>query len=733
MRRIIIGVSILVLPTAAAIFVYLIVGKPIPTNPAAVGLVTTIAGTGAPGTDDGQALGAKFSDPFGIAVDKRGNVIVADAGQSNSIRRVTIDGKVETIAGSSEGFADGKAKQAQFNTPSGIAIDNGGNVIIADTSNNRIRRLTTDGTEVVTIAGTGDAGFKDGPRGQAQFDGPLAVAIDKNDNIFIADAYNDRIRKISKDGLVTTIAGTGASGFRDGEGSSASFDTPSGVAVDKEGNVFVADTGNRAIRKISTLGQVTTIAGGNGTETEVRLNRPVGIGVTHDGFVFVSDEGGARIIRISPQGEIKTYCGGIAGFSDSAGDRARFNGPSCLAIDRQGVIYVADTQNYLIREIVPNVPSQDIVVDFFEGRFVQPLSIQESPWKPSLVLPKLGREELSIGQSFPWPLNPQTSWHEIAGVVGESRGAAGGVALDHIHSGLDIHGVEGEPALSVFDEKISSPIANWDFNGSGEGLRLGLFSYIHVRIGRNAGGTIQSPSKFKPRLGSAGEMIGVRARRGARFKVGDFVGSLNRLNHVHLNLGPWNAQANAMMLPFVGFVDHVAPTIEPNGIEIVPAGSLESTDVTKRGLTHFSEKRNGRLLIKGDVAIIVTAYDRVDGNVASRKLGLYKVGYQLLRQDGAPVAGFEQPLINIEFNRLPPEASSVFKAYAPGSGVSAYGTPTKFRYIVTNRVRDGEAIEGLLRTSKLSPGNYIIKVIAKDFADNQVTGPSTELPITIEN
>jgi streptogramin lyase len=732
MRRIIIGVSILVLPTAAAILVYLLVGRPTPTNRAAVGLVTTIAGSGAPGGEDGAALAATFSDPFGIAVDKRGNIIVADAGQNNRIRRVTIDGKVETIAGSSDGFADGKAKQAQFNTPSGIAIDNGGNVIIADTSNNRIRRLTTDGTEVVTIAGTGEAGLKDGLRGQAQFDGPLAVAVDKNDSIFIADAYNDCIRRLAKDGQVTTIAGTGTPGFNDGEGGSASFDTPSGVAVDKDGNVFVADTGNRAVRKISTLGQVTTIAGGgngDGPEPEVRLNRPVGICVSHDGFVFVSDEGGARIIRISPEGEIKLYCGGTAGFSDSAGSRARFNGPSCLAIDRQGVIYVADTQNYLVREVLPDATPRTFQDP---ALFVQPVQ-DSTPVKPIAILPKLGLEELNISHPFPWPLNPQNSWHEIAGVVGEARGAAGGIALDHIHSGLDIHGVEGEPALSVFDEKISSPIANSEFNSSGEGLKLGLFTYIHIRVGRNAAGVIESPSKFKPRLGSTGEMIGVRARRGARFKVGDFVGSLNRLNHVHLNLGPWNAQGNASMLPFLGFIDTVSPTIEPNGIEVVPAGSLESPDVTKKVIARFSERRNGRLLVKGDVAIIVTAYDRVDGNVVSRKLGLYKIGYQLLRQDGSPVAGFEQPLMNIEFNRLPPDGNSVFKAYAPGSGVSAYGTPTKFRYIVTNRVRDGEAVEGLLRTSNLSGGNYIIKIVAKDFAGNQVTGPSTELPITIEN
>src|SRR4030095_11362010 len=148
MRRIVLAVLILSVPSATAVVVYLFVTKPTPTNRNATGLVTTIAGCGSPGAEDGSAVSSSFSDPFGVAVDRRGNVIVADAGQSNRIRRVTVEGKVETIAGSTEGFADGVALQAQFNTPSGIAIDPKGNIVIADTSNNRIRRLSKDGSTV---------------------------------------------------------------------------------------------------------------------------------------------------------------------------------------------------------------------------------------------------------------------------------------------------------------------------------------------------------------------------------------------------------------------------------------------------------------------------------------------------------------------------------------------------------------------------------------------------------
>ncbi|HXI92776.1 MAG TPA: NHL repeat-containing protein [Blastocatellia bacterium] len=730
MRRILLAVLILILPTATAIVVYLVVTKTTPTNRAAIGRVTTIAGSGAPGVEDGPATSASFSDPFGIAVDKRGNVIVADGGQSNRIRRITVDGKVHTIAGANEGFADGNALQAQFNTPSGIAIDNGGNIIIADTSNNRIRKLSSDGTKVSTIAGSGVAGFKDGRTGEAQFDGPIGIAVDKHGNVFVADAYNDSIRKITEDGAVTTLAGTGLPGFSDGQATGAAFDTPCGVAVDKDGNVFVADTGNHAVRKITAQGEVTTIAGGSGAGPqggEVRFNRPVGIGVTHDGFLFISDEASGKIVRIAPDGEGRTYAGSVAGFADSVGGDARLNGPSSIAIDRQGVLFVADSQNYLIRQIAPSliepVPEE-------RGPLVQP-SEEVDATNPNAMIPKLNPSVLGAGKAFPWPVSPQESWHEIAGVVGEARGAAGGVALDHIHSGLDIHGNAGEAALSVFDEKVSSPIPNWDFDGSGEGIHVGLFSYIHIRVGRNATGDIQAPERFKSRIDNAGKLFGVRVRRGTRFRVGDYIGAVNRLNHVHLNLGPWNAQANPLALPFFALKDTVVPTIE--SIEVVPRSAVAASATAKDAPGPFKDKRAGHLVVSGDVAILVTAYDRVDGNGANRKLGLFRVGYQLLNEDGTAVKGFEQPMLNIDFNRLPAEDSSVFKVYALGSGVSAYGTPTKFRYIVTNRVRDGEAREGFLRTSNLKPGNYTIKIIAEDYAGNRGSGPSTQLAITVHN
>ncbi len=747
-RKIIFIAALLLIAIAATvIFLFLFKTKKAPTNREAIGKVTSFAGAGFPGVEDGASKQAAFSDPFGVAVDSKGNVIIADGGASNRIRRITVQGKVEALAGSEEGFADGNALEAKFNTPSGIAIDQDDNLIIADTSNNRIRKLDNIG-QVTTIAGTGAVGFKDGAASVALFDAPVGVAVDEQGNVFVADTYNDCIRKISKDGSVSTIAGSGIAGYKDGQASEALFDTPCGIAVDKQGNLFVADTGNSAIRKITPQGEVVTIAGGSLDEGdvlyggEVRYYRPVGITITHDGFLFVVDQGNSHISQILPDSHYLYYAGWLHGFADATGFAARFNAPSGIAIDNQGSLYVADTQNYLIRRLEPaardyvNNPAgyfpavKPLVEDFIQPPDINEETDSQENLNSHAMIPKLDNETLGINKPFPWPLYPQNQWHEVAGVVGEVRGSFDGEARHHLHSGLDIVGKMGEPVLSIIDEKVTAPISTWGYNESGEGIQVGLMSYIHIRVGRDSKDQIQTSEKFKPRFDDQGKLIGVRVRRGTRFKTGDLIGTLNRLYHVHMNLGPRNAEANAIQFPFVNFKDTVMPVIEPHGIEVM----------TTEGQP-LKEKTNGRLVITGDVAIVVTAYDQVDGNKKTRKLGLFRVGYQLLHTDGSPVKDFEQPLINIEFNRLPAETDiscypkdcySVRKVYAEGSGVSAYGTPTKFKYVVTNRVRDGEARQGWLRTSRFTTGNYILKVIAEDYAGNRVLGKSAELAIAIK-
>ena len=206
MRKALVAILLLLIIGSAAVYIlFRLTRKPSPTPRAWRAHAITIAGDGSPAT---------LADPFGIAVGEDGTIYVADAGDSNQIRKITPDGSVTTLAGGREGSADGAGAQASFHTPSGLAIDADGNLYVADTGNNRIRKVTPEGV-VSTIAGDGTAGYADGPSAQARFNGPIGVAVDKDGNVYVADSYNDRIRKISKDGQVTTLgAGEGSFFFQ---------------------------------------------------------------------------------------------------------------------------------------------------------------------------------------------------------------------------------------------------------------------------------------------------------------------------------------------------------------------------------------------------------------------------------------------------------------------------------------------------------------------------------------
>jgi streptogramin lyase len=305
------------------------------------GVVSTFAGSGSPGFANGTGTAASFYWPRGVAVDSVGNVYVADS-VNNAIRKITAAGVVSTLAGGSWGFSNGNGTTATFHTPYGVAVDGNGNVFVADTENYAIRKITPVGV-VSTVAGSGTAGFTDGTGTTASFNQPMGVAVDSSGNIFVGDTYNHAIRKITPTGVVSTIAGSGSAGYVNGTGIAASFSYPGGIAVDGRGNVFVPDTQtNNAIRKIDSVGGVTTFADIGGTAVAADSN----------GNVFVA--AGNVLHKITSTGFTSTIAGsGSSGFSDGSGTAARFSFPTGVAVESRGTVYVADFANYAIRKISP--------------------------------------------------------------------------------------------------------------------------------------------------------------------------------------------------------------------------------------------------------------------------------------------------------------------------------------------------------------------------------------------
>lgn len=280
------------------------------------GLVSTLAGSTA-GYVDGTGTAAKFDMPSGVAVDGRGNVYVADTG-NRRIRKITPDGEVSTLAGSTEGYADGIGMAAQFSTPSDVAVDGSGNVYVADQYNHRIRKITPDGA-VSTLAGS-TFGYADGEGTAAKFLSPQGVAVDGSGNVYVADLNNHRIRKITPEGVVSTVAGS-TYGYADGPGTEAYFYHPRDVGVDDSGNIYVADLNNHSIRKITPDGVVTTLAGStagyaDGPGTEAKFITPSGVAVDGSGNVYVADIGNHRIRKINPGGVVNTLAGSTWGYAD---------------------------------------------------------------------------------------------------------------------------------------------------------------------------------------------------------------------------------------------------------------------------------------------------------------------------------------------------------------------------------------------------------------------------------
>lgn len=635
-----------------------------------------------------------FDDPYGLVLARDGSLYVADAGNQNRIRRVSATGVVSDLAGGSEGFADGSGPAAQLHTPSGMALDPQGNLIVADTGNHAIRKITPQGV-VSTIAGNGSPGYADGAGKLAQFNGPIGVAVDKAGTIYVADTYNDRIRRIGTDGTVSTVAGSGTPGQLDGPGAAAMFDTPAAIAASADGVLYVADVRSGAIRRIGLDGQVLTLAHTPPDVDDPLLRRPVALALTHDGYLYVGDMARGRILQLSPAGQL----GGLSGIGiDIAiGDASatRLNRPAGLALDREGALLVADSGGVVRKLSAKPLPGAAAV------HAAAPAALPAAP--------------------FPWPLAPQDGPHEVVGVVGEARGSYDGEALHHFHNGLDVQGPMGAPVLSVAREKVSSPLAVGGVNSVGEGISFDGFTYYHLRVGRSVKNAPLDPARFLIVNDDKGKPAQVRVRRGTRFEVGDTLGTVNSMFHVHLVYQRGGNVANAQMLPLPGFSDSVIPKIDAITLQDAAGATLKA-------------RQGKRLLVPrsgGPLSIVVEAYDQADGNAARRKLGLYKVGYQLLAADGTPLAGFEQPVVNIEFNQLPPDRESVQVAYARDSGITVYGSArTRFLYVATNVVRDGRAQRGSWNPAPLAAGDYTIRILAADYAGNAAL-VGRDLPITL--
>ncbi len=660
------------LSAAAGAWLYL-AHRPAPPTPFGwAAELTTVAGDGVRAEPGTVSRGTRFSDPFAVAVDAKGALYVADAGAANRILRIDPDGRTSALPGA-------------FDTPSGLAISPSGDIFVADTGANVIRRISARG-EVATVAGDGTAGFRDGPAGQARFNGPIGIAVDAAGTVYVADTYNDRIRAISPDGRVRTLAGGAAPGFADGQGAAAAFDTPCGLALAKDGAILIADTGNDAIRRLDRSGAVMTLARRAPEDREGLMRAPVGLAATPDGFVYISAFRRGRILEMAPSGELRILNGPRAFIRENAA--LRLVSPAGLALDRHGALYVADPAQYVVRKLSPRRP----------GAAAKPSEIVTAP--PALVR----------AAAIPWPLKPQDRGHEVVGDLGEVRGAYDGEGRDHLHAGLDIRAYVGQTVVAIADEKVESPLPAWSFEGLSEGLRIDEMTYIHMQVGRTPTGEPLDPARFQILRDAAGRLLTVRVKRGTRFHVGDPLGSVNRMAHVHLELGPPGGQVNPMALRFPGLSDHHPPQID--GVQIFDgAGRV------------LSDRSSGRLLVPrdgGPVSIVVDAWDQVDGDETRRRLGLYSLGFQVLRPDGTPVAGFEQPQINLVFDRTPLDPDAVKIAYAPDSGDTVHGAKaTRFLYVVTNHVRGGRAGEGGWNPASLSPGDYVIRIFAADYAGNQ--------------
>ncbi len=314
--------------------------------------VTTLAGSGTEGQLDGDGLAAEFARPRGVKVDAAGNLYVTDT-RYKLIRKISPSGTVTTVAGSGGG--------GTLSDPFDLALDAMGNMYVTELLGNTVRKVTPAGV-VSTLAGSGSFSSVDGNGTSASFNQPSGIAFDTQGNLLVGDSQGQKIRKIAPDLEVSTLAGSGVQGTGDGTGTGATFSVPAGIAMDATGNLFVTEFGSHVIRKITPLGEVTTpfgtrsVSGSvDGMGNAATFSFPVGIAMDASGSLYVADSTTHVIRRITPDGMVKTLAGfaGRSGAQNGVGAAASFNTPYGVAVDASGAVYVADQFNHRIRKITP--------------------------------------------------------------------------------------------------------------------------------------------------------------------------------------------------------------------------------------------------------------------------------------------------------------------------------------------------------------------------------------------
>ncbi len=608
--------------------------------------VSTVAGTG-----------GEFGETFGIVVKGR-DIYVSD-GQNGKIWRVK--------GGNTEVFAEG------LHTPSAIAFDGDGNLIVADSGTHTIKSVNSKG-EVLTIAGVENrAGFADGDAATAMFNAPIGIAVDKN-KIYVADTYNDKIR-VLENGKVSTIA--------------KGFDTPCGIAIWRD-KLLVADTGARKIRVIEPDGSVWTLAGNDDGEIKDGLPlsasfvQPTALAVDKNNSILVADGNAIRQIDVGVISTVRTITDESRGLNDGAILRARFNRPSGLAFETSGNLLVADNENRLVRRLTASKYGHEITSD-------------------EITALRGTAEEFRNAAPPRWPFDPPGAKRDIAGTLGEIRGEMNeGNDQVWFHNGLDIAGAYGETARFIRDEKVLRPIAVDNFGNLRESLRMPMLGYIHIRVGRDANEKPFGDARFL--FGKTnGKIDGVRVPRGAQFTAGEAIGTLNAMNHVHLIAGRSGAEMNALdALSLPNLTDTRPPTIENITLFDESRRAIETTNAASR------------IKLSGKIRIVARAFDQVDGNSERRRLGVYKLGYQLLKSDETALSDINW---TIWFDRLSPREGVSF-VYANGSKSGVTGE-TIFDYNVTNVVNGDAFRESYFDAAMLSNGNYTLRVFAADYFGNE--------------